>query len=157
MIGTSRKFTDQDVELIREHLFRNPQVVNKEVTAMGILALLQELWRAARPRATIPGDEPVHSAEHAPSMGLVVAKGSQEAQARCGPTSGNPVCVDGLVPYGTRCGSSDIIDTDETAFLLCPHGFYMWARRGAQAVPIHIAGNEKHSSRAMVAATMDGR
>jgi hypothetical protein len=33
-----------DVELIRQHLFRNPQMVSEEVIAAGILTILQELW-----------------------------------------------------------------------------------------------------------------
>jgi phosphatidylglycerophosphate synthase len=52
---------------------------------------------------------------------------------------------------------SAIINADETAFLLYPHGFYRWARRGAQAVQIHVAGNQKQSYMAMVAVTMNGR
>jgi hypothetical protein len=38
-----------------------------------------------------------------------------------------------------------IINADETAFLPYPHGFYIWAGRGAQAVQVHVAGNEKQS------------
>jgi hypothetical protein len=34
----------EGVELIRQHLFRNQRVVSKEVTAAGILTILQELW-----------------------------------------------------------------------------------------------------------------
>jgi hypothetical protein len=55
----------------------------------------------------------------------------------------------GVVPGG-------VIDTDETAFLLYPHGFYTWARRGAHAVQIRVAGNEKQFYTVMVAVTMDG-
>jgi hypothetical protein len=43
MKRTSLTFTEQDVGLIRRYLSRNPQVVNEEVTATGILTLPQEL------------------------------------------------------------------------------------------------------------------
>jgi hypothetical protein len=49
------------------------------------------------------------------------------------------------------------IHTDETVCLLCPHGFSTWARRGAQAVQVHGAGNEKRAYTVRVAVTMDGR
>jgi hypothetical protein len=46
-MGLKFRKTDADVgeevELIRQHLFRNPQVVSEEVTAAGILTILQEL------------------------------------------------------------------------------------------------------------------
>jgi hypothetical protein len=50
-----------------------------------------------------------------------------------------------------------IINAAETALLLYPHGFYTWARRGAQAVQIHVADNDNQSYTVMVAVTMDGR
>jgi hypothetical protein len=46
--GTSLEFTEQAAKLIREHRFRNPQVVNKEMTVAGILTILEELWRGER-------------------------------------------------------------------------------------------------------------
>jgi hypothetical protein len=52
---------------------------------------------------------------------------------------------------------ADIVDADEIAFLLPPQGFYTWARRGSEAVQIHVAGNEKRSYTVMVAVTMGGR
>jgi hypothetical protein len=54
-------------------------------------------------------------------------------------------------------GLADIVDADGTAFLQCPQGFHTWARRGTEAVQIHIAGNEKRSDTVMTAVKMDGR
>jgi hypothetical protein len=50
----------------------------------------------------------------------------------------------------------DIVDADETGFLLYPQGFYTWARRGTEAVQINVAGHEKQSHTAKDAVTMDG-
>jgi hypothetical protein len=51
---------------------------------------------------------------------------------------------------------ADIVDADETAFLLYPQGFYTWARRGSVAVQIHVAGNEKRSYIVMPPVTTAG-
>jgi TctA family transporter len=52
---------------------------------------------------------------------------------------------------------ADIVDADETAFLLYPQGSYTWAGRGSEAMQVHVAGNEKKSSTVMAAVTMDRR
>jgi hypothetical protein len=51
---------------------------------------------------------------------------------------------------------ADIVDADETAFLLYPQGFYTWAGRGSEAVQIHVSGKEKRSYTVMAAVTMAG-
>ena len=47
----------------------------------------------------------------------------------------------------------DIINADETAFVLYVTGFYRWARKGTEAVQIPTYGDEKLSYTVMVAVT----
>jgi hypothetical protein len=125
MKGTRGKFTEQDVELIRERLFRKPQVVQKEVTGAKILTLLQELRRAA------PG-------QHFPEVSLCRV---QRVLRRRGWSWGRThrkrmpdVDRRAAVQFVWRvlflmtqgAGPSDIINADETVFLLYPHGSYTW-------------------------------
>jgi hypothetical protein len=48
-------------------------------------------------------------------------------------------------PLAEGVEPADMVDADGTAFLLCPQGFYTWARRGIQVVQMTVAGNEKQS------------
>jgi hypothetical protein len=42
--GANRKLSAEDCQLIRDHLFRDPRMRNREVTAPDILSVLWDLW-----------------------------------------------------------------------------------------------------------------
>ena len=49
--------------------------------------------------------------------------------------------LSGLHLFAEDVKPCDVLNADETAFLLCPQGVRKWARRGSDAVQIHVAGN----------------
>ena len=52
--GHSPKFPEEDLQLIRDHRFRNRRVVTREVTASVLVAIMQELWARERPGQAFP-------------------------------------------------------------------------------------------------------
>jgi hypothetical protein len=155
--GTSMKFTEQDVELIRRHLFRNQQVVNKEVTEAGILTLLQELWRASRPGQQFPE----MSLSRVQMMLSRWGWSWRRAHKKRRPNADPPAAIEFA---GRSCTlwhkvwvPATLSTPTKRPFRRCPHCFYTWARRGTQAIQIHVAGNEKQSYTVMVAVTKGSR
>jgi hypothetical protein len=61
--------------------------------------------------------------------------------------------ISGLAAEGVN--PMDVINGDESTFLLSPQGYYAWARRGSDAVHVWMRENEKQSYPVMIAIAMD--
>jgi hypothetical protein len=135
----------EDCKLFREALMRDPRMTHKEVNIPQIVQMLQGIWVREHPPARILEGVSAYDSPNAPSMGRVVEESAQATWAGRGPDVDPDSAIllvfhilhllaEGVEP-------ADIVDAVEAAFLLYPRGLYTWARRGSEAVPIHVAGH----------------
>jgi hypothetical protein len=118
------KFTERDVELIRERLFCNSRVMNKEVNATGILTLLQELWRAARPGQQFPEMSLSTVPRWLRRWGWSWRRAHKKRRPDVDPRAAIQFVWRVLYLMAHDVDLSDSVNADETAFLLYPHRFY---------------------------------
>jgi transposase len=153
--GTFTKFSREDCELLREALMRDPRMTHKEVNAPQILQMLEEIWVREHPQREFPMVW-LHTVRRMLHRWGWSWRAHKRRRPGVDPISDSLV-FQTLYLLAEGVDPADIVDADETAFLLYPQGFYTWARRGSEAVQIHVAGNEKQSYTVMAAAAIDGR
>jgi hypothetical protein len=103
-------------------------------------------------RARIPEPMSAYVSLNAPSMGPLVKGRAQATSGGRGCRLGDSHHVPHPPPARRGVESADIVDGDETAFLLYPHRLYTPPGRGSQAVQVHTAGNVSQSYTAILLA-----
>ena len=135
--GTSVKFSYEDINLIRESLMSDPRMVNKEVNAPQVLQILQEVWAHHHPGQAFPEMSLQTVRRMMSRWGWSWRRAHKRRRPGVDPDAAIWFVFRVLHLFAEGVQSCDILNADETAFLLYPQGHYTWARRGCDAVQIH--------------------
>ena len=155
--GTSYKFRREDCDMLKQALLTDPRMTHKEVNSGVILEMLQEFWTRAHPYQEFPQMCVATVRRLVKRWGWSWRRAHKRRRPGVNPDAGLRFVYEVLILLRDGVEPWQIVNADETAFVLYPHGFYTWARRGRDAVQIHVEGNEKQSYTVMVAVTMDCR
>jgi hypothetical protein len=129
---------------------------DREVTAPDILSVLQDLWAGMGREEPFPQMSLQTVRRMLSRWGWSWRRAHKKRRPAVNPEDALAFVwtILGLAAEGVN--PRNIIIGDESALLRHPQGSYTWARRGSDAVHIHMRGNEKQSYIVMVAVTMDG-
>ena len=155
--GMSLKFSREDCELLRQTLLSDPRMSHKEVNADVILQMLRGIWTTAHPHQEFPQMSVLTVRRLLRSWGWTWRRSHKRRRPGVDPRAALHFVHEVMFVLAEEVEPWQVVNADEMAFLLYPHGYYTWARRGRDAVQIHVEGNEKQSYTVMAAVTMDCR
>ena len=155
--GKSMKLGEDMCREIRAHLEQDLSLKKGEVTSKDILAVMQQLWSRSCPGQEFP-DMSLETVRRMMTLwGWSWRRAHKKRRPDVDPAAAARFVQSIMELQGRGVNPGDVVNGDESAFLMYPQGFYTWARRGTEAVQIQVAGNEKQAYTVMVAVTMDNR
>jgi hypothetical protein len=111
----------------------------QEVTAPQVLQMLQEIWVREHPHRELPMMCLDTVRRMLDRWGWSWRRAHKRRRPNVDPDSAVLFVFHILYLLADGVEPADIVDADEAAFLLYAQGFYTWARRGREAVQIHVA------------------
>jgi transposase len=125
--GASLKFDDQDCQLIREALLRDPRLIHKEVNASHVLQILQEIWARAHPQRQFSEIGLQTVRRMLARWGWSRRRAHKRRRPDVYPDAAIMFVRSVLQLLADDVNPGDIVDADETAFLMYSQRFYSWA------------------------------
>jgi hypothetical protein len=138
--GRRTLISREELSLVRQKLRENPEMEEGIMTAIDFLPVLRSRWEEGHPGGMWPGCHPIPAQRIGHRLGSSWRRAHGKKRSAADEER-KAAFLEEIRQLLRTVPRVDVINADESAFLLYVAGAYRWARRGAEGVQIWNDGN----------------